>query len=439
KWTEYRSEGYLTTVQGRGVIQDMEVAATEEGKLLGVRVKLQADMGAYASLCGPGIPILGAFHYHGVYDCDAYSFTCTSVFTNRTPTDAYRGAGRPEATYATERIMDALARRVGKDPAEVRAMNFIPPFDQPRVTAGTLEYDSGNYGAAMAKAKELVGYDALRQEQQANDGRRDGKLLGVGISSYMEVCGWAPSQVLGQLQYAGGGWERASVRCNPTGKVTVISGTSPHGQGHETTFAQIVADALGVTPDDVEVLHGDTSVATWGLDSYGSRSLSVGGVTIQKAAERVREKARVLAAHELEVAEDDLEWGDGSWHVAGAPDKAKTIPEIAFSAWHAHALPEGTEPHLNATAVYDPPNFTWPGGAHICVVEVDTETGATEILKYVAVDDCGTVINPMIVDGQIHGGVAQGVAEALYEEAIYDESGNLTTSTMTQYLIPSAV
>jgi aerobic carbon-monoxide dehydrogenase large subunit len=395
-------------------------------------------MGAYASLCGPGIPILGAFHYHGVYDCQAYSFSCTAVFTNRTPTDAYRGAGRPEATYATERIMDALARRVGKDPAEVRAMNFIPPFDQPRMTAGTLEYDSGNYQAAMDKAKELAGYDELRREQQAGDGRRDGKLLGVGISSYMEVCGWAPSQVLGPLQYAGGGWERASIRCNPTGKVTVVVGTSPHGQGHSTTFSQIVADALGVTPDDVEVLSGDTSVATWGLDSYGSRSLSAGGVAIHKAAGRVREKARVLAAHELEVAEEDLEWTDGKFQVKGAPDRAKTVAELAFSAWTAHDMPEGVDPVLEASAVYDPPNWTYPSGTHICVVEVDPETGSTRIDRYVAVDDCGTIINPMVVDGQVMGGIAQGIAEALYEEALYDENGTLLTGNMSTYRIPSA-
>jgi carbon-monoxide dehydrogenase large subunit len=254
----------------------------------------------------------------------------------------------------------------------------------------------------------------------------------------MEVCGWAPSQVLGTLHYAGGGWERASVRCNPTGKVTVISGTSPHGQGHDTTFAQIVADALGVTPDDVEVLHGDTSVSTWGLDSYGSRSLSVGGVTIQKAAERVREKARVLAAHELEVAEDDLEWVDGKWQVKGAPDRAKTVPELAFSSWAAHSLPEGVDPILEGAAAFDPPNWTFPSGTHICVVEVDPETGSTRIDKYVAVDDCGTIINPLIVDGQVMGGVAQGIAEALYEEALYDENGTLLTGNMSTYRIPSA-
>jgi aerobic carbon-monoxide dehydrogenase large subunit len=438
KWVETRSEGYLATVQGRGVIQDMEVAATEEGKLLGVRATLQADMGAYATLCGPGIPILGAFHYHGTYDCQAYSFTCTSVYTNRTPTDAYRGAGRPEATYATERIMDALARRVGKDPAEVRAMNFIPPFDQPRMTAGTLEYDSGNYAAALDKAKELVGYDELRAEQQANDGRRDGKLLGVGISSYMEVCGWAPSQTLARLQYAGGGWERATIRCNPVGKITVIAGTAAHGQGHATTFSQIVADALGVTPDDIEVQYGDTAISAWGLDSYGSRSLSAGGVAIQKAAERVREKARVLAAHELEVAEDDLEWTDGKWQVRGAPDRGKTIPELAWTAWTAHDLPDGFEPTLEGSASFDPPNWTFPSGTHICVVEVDPETGSTRIDRYVAVDDCGTIINPMVVDGQVMGGVAQGIAEALYEEALYDENGTLLTGNMSTYRIPSA-
>ncbi|HEV3465025.1 MAG TPA: xanthine dehydrogenase family protein molybdopterin-binding subunit, partial [Actinomycetota bacterium] len=438
KWVETRSEGYLATVQGRGVIQDMEVAATEEGKLLGVRASLKADMGAYNSLCGPGIPILGAFHYHGVYDCEAYSFSCVGVYTNRTPTDAYRGAGRPEATYATERIMDALARRVGKDPAEIRAMNFIPPFDQPRMTAGTLEYDSGNYAEALAKAKEMVGYDELRREQEANDGRRDGKLLGVGISSYMEVCGWAPSQVLGSLQYAGGGWERASVRCNPTGKITVVVGTSAHGQGHHTTFSQITADALGVTPDDVEVLHGDTSIATWGLDTYGSRSLSSGGTAIYKAAEKVREKARRLAAHELEVAEEDLEWTDGKFQVKGAPDRAKTIPELAFSAWSAHKMPEGVDPVLEASAVFDPPNWTYPSGTHICVVEIDPETGSTRIDKYVAVDDCGNVINPLIVEGQVMGGVAQGIAEALYEEALYDENGTLLTGNMSTYRIPSA-
>ncbi|HEX8134685.1 MAG TPA: molybdopterin cofactor-binding domain-containing protein [Actinomycetes bacterium] len=438
KWIEERTEGYVATIHGRDVIQDMEVAATEEGKLLGVRVELYADFGAYLQLVTPGIPLLGAFLYHGVYDCQAYKFVCNGVFTNKTPTDAYRGAGRPEATYAIERVMDGLARRVGKDPAEIREMNFIPPFTEPREVASGLSFDSGNYTAGLEKAKQLAGYDELRREQREHDGRRDGKLLGVGISTYIEICGLAPSQTLSALKYGAGGWDAATIRCHPTGKVTVVTGSSPHGQGHVTTWSQIAADALGVSPDDVEVLHGDTAISPIGMDTYGSRSLAVGGIALYKAAEKIRAKARTIAAHELEVAEEDLEWKDGKFQVAGAPDKAKTIPEIAFSAWTAHSLPADVEPGLFASAVYDPPNFTFPSGAHICVVEVDPETGRTEIVKYVAVDDCGTIINPLIVDGQLHGGIAQGIAEALYEEARYDENGTLLTGNMSTYRVPSA-
>jgi aerobic carbon-monoxide dehydrogenase large subunit len=438
KWIEERTEGYLATIHGRDVIQDMEVAATEDGKTLGFRVKLYADFGAYLQLVTPGIPILGAWLYHGLYEGQAYKFECTGVFTNKTPTDAYRGAGRPEATYAVERIMDALARRVGKDPAEIREMNFIPPFDEAREILSGLSFDSGNYQAALDKAKELVGYDELRREQQASGGRRDGRLLGVGISTYIEMCGLAPSQVLAALKYGAGGWDAATIRCHPTGKVTVITGTSPHGQGHVTTWSQIAADELGVSPDDVEVLHGDTAVSAVGMDTYGSRSLAVGGTALYRAAEKIRAKARTIAAHELEVAEEDLQWMDGKFQVSGAPDKAKTIPEVAFSAWTAHALPAEVEPGLFATAVYDPPNFTFPSGAHICVVEVDPDTGQVFIVRYVAVDDCGTIINPMIVDGQIHGGIAQGIAEALYEEALYDENGTLLTGNMSTYRVPSA-
>jgi carbon-monoxide dehydrogenase large subunit len=436
KWIEERSEGYLATIHGRDVIQDMEVAATEEGKLLGVRVSLLADMGAYHQLLSPIIPILGGFLYHGPYDCQAYAFSCTAVFTNKTPTDAYRGAGRPEACYAIERIMDALARRVGKDPAEVRALNFIPPFSEPTTVASGVAFDSGNYGAALDRAKALVGYDDLRKQQEV--GARDGKLLGIGLSSYIEACGVAPSQIIAALKGGAGGWEAATVRVHPTGKATVITGTSPHGQGHETSWSQIAADALGITPDDVEVLHGDTAISSVGLDTYGSRSLAVGGTALFKAAEKVRAKAKRVAAHELEVAEEDLEWVDGRFQVVGAPDKTKTIPEVAFSLWTAHNLPEGTEPGLEETAVWDPPNFTYPSGTHVCVVEVDPETGRVEIVKYVAVDDCGNVINPMIVDGQVMGGIAQGIAEAMYEEAVYDENGVLVTGNMATYRIPSA-
>jgi carbon-monoxide dehydrogenase large subunit len=438
KWIETRSEGYLATIHGRDVIQDMEVAATEEGKLLGARVRLLADMGAYLQLVTPGIPLLGAFLYHGVYDCQAYRFHCEGVFTNKTPTDAYRGAGRPEAAYAIERIMDALAHRVGKDPADVRALNFIPPFTEPKETVTGIAFDSGNYQAALDRAKELVGYDELRGEQRAGGGRRDGKLLGIGLSSYIEICGIAPSQALASLKYGAGGWDAATVRCHPTGKVTVVTGTSPHGQGHVTSWSQIAADALGVHPDDVEVLHGDTAVSPLGMDTYGSRSLAVGGTALYKAAEKIRAKARKIAAHELEVAEEDLEWVNGRFQVAGAPDRAKTIPEVAFSAWTAHSLPAEVEPGLEATAVYDPPNFTFPSGTHICVVEIDPETGRVEIVRYVAVDDCGPVINPLIVDGQLHGGIAQGVAEAMYEEAIYDQGGTLVTGNMATYRVPSA-
>jgi aerobic carbon-monoxide dehydrogenase large subunit len=438
KWIEERSENYLATIHGRGVLQDMEVAATEEGKLLGVRVRLLADFGAYLQLVTPGIPLLGAFLYMGVYDPEAYLFECTGAFTNRTPTDAYRGAGRPEATYAIERIMDTLARRVGKDPAEIRRLNFLEPFTEPRDVASGLQFDSGDYEAAFDKALERIGYDDLRREQAARRERGDSRQIGIGLSSYIEMCGLAPSQVLAALRYGAGGWDTATIRCHPTGKVTIVTGTTPHGQSHVTTWAQIAADELGVPFDDIEVLHGDTAVSPLGMDTYGSRSLSVGGIALYHAAQKIKEKAAKIAAHELEVAAEDLEFAEGKFRVRGAPDKAKTIPELAFSAWTAHNLPPEMEPGLEAMHVYDPPNFTFPSGTHACAVEVDTETGETEILKYVAVDDCGTQINPEIVQGQIHGGTAQGIAEAMYEEAIYDESGNLVTSSMHSYRIPSA-
>ncbi|HMC07741.1 MAG TPA: xanthine dehydrogenase family protein molybdopterin-binding subunit, partial [Actinomycetota bacterium] len=439
KWVEERSEGYLATIHGRGVLQDMELAATAEGKLLGIRARLLADMGAYFQLITPGIPMLGAWLNGGCYQAEAYWFEYTGVFTNQTPTDAYRGAGRPEATYAIERAMDALARKVGKDPAEIRRLNFIPPFSEPTALVSGLQADSGDYEATLARALDLVGYEELRKEQQIRREQGTTGLLGIGLSTYIENCGWAPSHLLGAIRYAGGGWDSATIRVLPTGKVVVATGTSPHGQGHETTWSQIVADALGVPYEDVEVLHGDTAVSPLGMDTYGSRSLAVGGVALMQAADKVIDKARKLAAHELEVAEPDLDYESGRFSVKGAPKSARTIPELAFSAWHAHNLPPGFEPNLEATATYDPPNFTYPSGAHVCVVEVDAETGRVEFLKYVAVDDCGTVVNPMIVEGQIQGGVAQGIAEALYEEAVYDDNGVLLTGSMMNYLVPSAV
>jgi carbon-monoxide dehydrogenase large subunit len=438
KWIESRSENYAVTIHGRGVIHDVTVAATEEGKILGFHVVELADMGAYFQLLTPGIPELGGWVYMGPYDTQAYWYEFTGVMTNKVPTDAVRGAGRPEATYVLERAVDDLARHLGKDPAEIRRINFVPKFTQDRPSLMGLNVDSGDYLPAFERALEMAEYDQYRKEQASRRESGDVRQIGIGLSSYIEMCGLAPSNILGALRYAAGGWEAAQVRCQPSGKVTLYIGTSPHGQGHDTTWAQITADELGVSVDDVEVLHGDTATTPLGMDTYGSRSIAIGGAALHFALQKIKAKARTLAAHELEVSEEDLRFENGAFRVQGAPDKVRTIPELAVSAWTAHNLPDGFEPDLTATATWDPKNFTWPYGTHVCVAEVDTETGHTDLLRYVAVDDCGVVINPMIVDGQVHGGVAFGIAEALYEEVLYDEHGNLVTSTLTQYLVPSA-
>jgi len=435
KWTEERTEGFQATIHGRDVIQEIELAATKEGRITGIRVRLTAAMGAYLQLVTPGIPLLGAWIYNGAYDIPAYGLECTGVFTHTTPTDAYRGAGRPEATFAIERAIEALARAVGKDPVEIRRLNFIKEF--PATLASGLTIDSGNYDASLDRALELVGYTELRAEQAKR--RADGgtKQLGIGLSTYNEMCGLAPSRILAAIRYVAGGWDAATIRCLPTGTVQVLTGTSPHGQGHETAWSQIVADRLGCTPDEVEVLHGDTASVPLGMDTYGSRSLAVGGVALYQAADKVLDKARKIAAHQIEVSEDDLDYEAGSFRVKGT-DRAMSVKEAAFHAWTAHNLPDGMEPGLEETAVYDPPNFSWPAGAHVAVVEVDTETGDTRLIRYVAVDDVGTVVNPTIVDGQVHGGITQGVAQALYEGAVYGEEGNLLTGNLTSYLVPSA-
>jgi aerobic carbon-monoxide dehydrogenase large subunit len=438
KWTETRSENFLATHHGRDQIQEMELAADEDGKIKGFRANITVNMGAYLMIITPGTPLLGAWVYCGCYGGEAYGITFTGVFTNTTPTDAYRGAGRPEATYAIERIMDALAKKVGKDPVEIRRMNFMPASNEPFPMPGGLTIDSANYDSTLDTALGMVGYDDLRAEQKARRDRGDTKLLGIGFSTYLEMCGLAPSRILSALRYVAGGWDGAQVRVLPTGKVVVAIGTSPHGQGHVTTVSQIVADDLGIGVDDIEVVHSDTELAPLGMDTYGSRSLAIGGVAVHRAAMKVVEQARKIAAHELEVSEDDLDYEAGTFSVKGAPDKALTIPAIAFSAWTAHNLPDDAEPNLNGTAVYDPQNFVWPFGAHICVVEVDTETGQVDVQKYVAVDDVGRVVNPQIVDGQVVGGVVQGIAEALYEEAVYDENGTLMTSSMSNYCVPAA-
>ncbi|MGP3923271.1 xanthine dehydrogenase family protein molybdopterin-binding subunit [Streptomyces sp. 8N616] len=438
KWTESRSEGYLATHHGRGQIQDVEIAATRDGTLLGLKVDLLADMGAYLMLIAPGTPILGSFMYPGIYKMDAYSFTCTGVFTTMTPVDAYRGAGRPEATFAIERTMDELAAELGADPVELRRHNWIRHEEFPYTTAGGLTYDTGNYEVATSRALALFGYDDLRAEQRQRNAMGDSVRLGIGVSTYTEMCGLAPSRVLRDLRYAAGGWEAAAIRMLPTGKVQVVTGTSPHGQGHVTSWSQIAADVLGVPFEDVDVVHGDTKVTPQGMDTYGSRSLVVGGVAVHHAALKVVEKARKVAAHLLEASEADLEFSGGAFSVKGSPEARKTIQEVAFEAFSSHDLPDGMEPTINAEHLMDPDNFSFPHGTHLCAVEVDTETGHIRIRSYVCVDDVGRVINPMIVEGQVHGGVAQGIAQALYEEAVYDADGNLVSGTMADYLVPSA-
>jgi carbon-monoxide dehydrogenase large subunit len=395
-------------------------------------------MGAYLQLVTPGIPLLGAFLYHGVYDVPAYHFECTGVFTNRTPTDAYRGAGRPEATYAIERAMDALAHEVGVDGAEIRRRNYIASDKFPYTSIAGLTYDSGDYEPSLERALDLVGYYERRAEQQRRREAGDTKHLGIGVATYVEMCGLAPSRVLASLNYSAGGWEAATVRVLPTGKVHVVTGTAPHGQGHETCWSQIVSDKLGVDPDDVEVLHSDTAISPIGMDSYGSRSLPVGGVAVAMAADRVIDKARAIAAHQLEAAEDDIEFAGGELSVRGTPAKSMSLQEVAFEAFKSHNLPDGMEPNLVADMHYDPPNFVFPFGTHVAVVEIDEETGGIDLLDYAAVDDCGPQVNPMIVEGQLHGGIVQGVAQALWEEAIYDDDGLLRNPTLTDYLVPSA-
>ncbi|MEV4745076.1 xanthine dehydrogenase family protein molybdopterin-binding subunit [Streptosporangium sp. NPDC049248] len=437
KWTESRSEGNLTVHHGRDQLQRISVAADRDGRVRGVKVDLLADMGAYLMLVTPGVPLLGAFMYNGIYKMDAYDFNCTGVFTTKMPTDAYRGAGRPEATFAIERAMDELAHELGMDPIELRRRNWITHEEFPYTTICGLTYDSGNYEAATERALALLGYDKLRAEQADRRDRRDPVQLGIGVSTFTEMCGLAPSRVLGSLSYGAGGWEHASVRMLPTGKVEVVTGSTPHGQGHETAWSQIVADALGVPFEDVSVLHGDTSVSHKGMDTYGSRSLVVGGVAVLAACEKVKDRARELAAHMLEADAEDIEFTDGTFKVRGT-EAGRTIQELALATFAAHDLPDGFEPSLDADATFDPDNFSFPHGTHLCAIEVDTETGASKIRRYVAVDDVGSVVNPLIVEGQVHGGIAQGVAQALFEEAVYDTEGNLLTTTMADYLIPSA-
>ncbi len=437
KYTETRSESLMVAHHGRDQIQRFTLSATSDGTVTGLHADLLADMGSYLGLVTSGIPILGAFMYNGIYKFGAYRFECTNVFTNKAWTDAYRGAGRPEATFGIERMMDELATELDMDPIELRRKNWIGHEEFPFSTVAGLEYDSGNYEAATEKALGLFGYDELRAEQRQRRDAGDPVQLGIGVSTFTEMCGLAPSRVLGSLDYGAGGWEHGQVRVLPTGKVEVITGSSPHGQGHVTSWSQLVADRLGVDFDDIEVLHGDTQISPRGLDTYGSRSLVVGGMAALKAADRVIDKAKVIAAHLLEAAVDDLEFANGRFNVTGT-DQGMALGEVAFAAFGAHNLPDGVEPNLDAEANFDPENFSFPHGTHLAAMEVDTETGTVKIRKYVCVDDVGTVVNPLIVDGQVHGGLAQGIAQALFEEAVYDENGTLVTGSFADYLVPSA-
>ncbi|WP_020499573.1 xanthine dehydrogenase family protein molybdopterin-binding subunit [Sciscionella marina] len=439
KYTETRTESLLAAHHGRDQIQRLTLAARGDGTITGLKVELLADMGACLRLVTPGVPILGAFMFNAIYKIPAYHFSCTNVFTNKVPTDAYRGAGRPEATFGIERMMDELAVEIGVDPLEIREKNWIKHEEFPYTTVSTLTYDSGNYEAATARATELFGYPELRAEQARRRENGDPVQLGIGVSTFTEMCGLAPSRVLGSLNYSAGGWEHAEVRMLPTGKVEVVTGSSPHGQGHDTAWSQIVADRLGVPFEDVEVLHGDTQISQRGMDTYGSRSLVVGGIALVKALDKVIEKARPIAAHLLEAAEDDLEFTAGSFGVRGTGAAGVTIADIALAVFAAHDLPDGAEPNLDSEASYDPENFSFPHGTHLCATEVDTETGAVRIRSYVCVDDIGKVVNPLIAEGQVHGGLAQGIAQALYEEAVHDEFGTLTTASLADYLVPSAM
>jgi carbon-monoxide dehydrogenase large subunit len=437
KWTAERSESFLADAHGRDHVSDAELAMDEEGNFLALRVKTTANMGAYLSTFASAVPTyLYGTLLAGQYKTPNIYVEVDSVFTNTAPVDAYRGAGRPEATFLVERIVDLAAKELGVDPAELRRKNMIQPADFPYQTPVALEYDIGDYEASLNKALEMADYAGFANRKA--DSVANGKLRGIGLSCYIEACGLAPSALAGALGAGVGLWESGEVRVNPTGSVTVLTGTHSHGQGHETTFAQLVASRFGISVDDVEVVHGDTGKMDFGLGTYGSRSLSVGGSALSVAADKVVEKGRKIAAHLLEGDVDNIDFEDGEFRLKES-NRSKTFQEIAFAAYVPHDYPiEELEPGLAEKAFYDPVNFTYPAGTHICEVEIDPETGVTEITKFTAVDDFGTIINPMIVEGQVHGGVAQGIGQAMLEQCVYDESGQLQTGSFMDYCMPRA-
>ncbi|HEX3145466.1 MAG TPA: xanthine dehydrogenase family protein molybdopterin-binding subunit [Pyrinomonadaceae bacterium] len=461
KWIESRRENVQGTIHGRAQVGTVEVGVKNDGTITGLRYNVVADLGAYHQLLTPAIPTLTGLMLSGAYKIPAIQMNVTGVFTNKMATDAYRGAGRPEATYVVERVMDVIARELNLDPVEVRRKNFPNAGEFPFHTATGLEYDSGDYDAALDKALDLSGYQTLRAEQAK--ARAEGRIMGIGLSSYVEICALGPSQAM-----PAGGWESATVRIEPTGKVTILTGASPHGQGQETSFAQIAADELGVGINDVTVIHGDTGVVQYGIGTFGSRATAVGGTAVFIAIEKLKEKAAKIAAHMMQCDASRVSFEGGCYTSqqasaasatgpsepvvpvgegpAGALNDVPTpngrdkitIQEIALAAHVAKELPPDTEPGLSATYFFEPKNFTFPFGTHVCVVEIDKDTGETKIVKYVAVDDCGKVINPLLVDGQVHGGIVQSIGQALYEEVVYDEQGQLITGELMDYALPKA-
>ncbi len=437
KWAESRSENYQVTIHGRDHVEYVELAAKSDGTITGIRGTVYAGLGGYLSTAGPGIPtILHGLMYSGAYTFPNIRCESIGVFTNTTPTDAYRGAGRPEATFLVERLMDKMADALGMDPVELRRKNLIPKFEDGHDVAIGITYDSGDYQPALNKALGMVGYEDFRKEQA--QARQQGRYLGIGVTTYSEICGLGPSQVAGAIGFQAGLWESAIVRVSPTGKVQAMIGASPHGQGEETTFAQIISDELGFPVEDIDIVHGDTDRTPMGWGTYGSRTTPVAGAALVKATRKLKDKAKAMAAHLLEASVEDIEYQDGQFFVKGSPDEAKSIQDVVLMSTVAWDLPEGMDPGFEEAQFYDPPNFVYPFGTHIAVVEIDAETGHIDLKRYVAVDDCGPQINPLIVSGQIHGGIVQGLGQALCEGVIYDDGGQLLTGSMLDYAMPRA-
>ena len=434
KWIEDRTEAFLTTTHGRDLLGYIDLAAKNDGTFLGVKARIIADIGAYEALLTAMIPTLTGLMMNGVYRLPVVRHELTEVFTNKTPTDAYRGAGRPEGLYFLERAVDMLARELEMDPAEIRRKNFIPSDEFPFVTQGGLIYDSGDYGPCLDKALEVADWEGLIAERDA--ARAEGRIVGVGMAFYVEICGLGPSAAVPT-----GGWEHSGVTVERGGKVTATTGASPHGQGNETTFAQMLADHFAIPLEDIAILHGDTGVVKQGIGTFGSRSQAVGGAALMAAAGKAGDKMKRFAAAMMtdqEVSPDDLVFENGRIQVAGAPEVGKTFAEVADFAYVPVPLPPGLEPGLSEEAFFEPENNTYPFGCHIAMVEMDRETGETTLLRMIAVDDCGNIINPLIVEGQVHGGLAQGIGQAMFEEVVYDEDGQPVTASFMDYVMPRA-